>query len=98
MHVPEKDLRFEGTPPSSKRGTTFPHGEKIARSWNAPSTACDTLSGLLLVGVRRRKHDNKEREQKRDEVGIGDQPSLMVHMFGMFFLRAITPLLSSFDR
>ena len=40
---------------------------------------------LLLVCLARGEEDDKKSEEERDEVSVGDQPSLVVDVFGMFF-------------
>src|ERR1700681_4400744 len=44
------------------------------------------LDLLLLVRLARGEEDYKEGEEQRDEVGVGDQPALVVDVLGMFFL------------
>ena len=43
------------------------------------------LFGPGLIGLRGREHHHEEREQKRDEIGVGDQPTFMIFVSGFFF-------------
>jgi len=40
---------------------------------------------LLLVLLAGGKEDDEESEEERDEVGVGDQPALVVDVLGMPF-------------
>ena len=40
---------------------------------------------LLLVRLAGGEEDDKEGEEERDEVGVGDQPALVVDVLGMLF-------------
>ena len=40
---------------------------------------------LLLVGLAGGEEDDEEGEEQRDEVGVGDQPALVVDVLGVLF-------------
>ena len=48
------------------------------------------LDLFFLVGLTGGEEDDEEGEEERDEVGVGDEPALVVYVLGMFFL-ALTP-------
>ncbi len=41
---------------------------------------------LLLVRLAGGEEDDEEGEEERDEVGVGDEPALVVDVFGVLFL------------
>ena len=41
---------------------------------------------LLLVGLAGGEEDDEKGEEQRDEVGVGDEPALVVDVLGMLFL------------
>jgi len=43
------------------------------------------LDLLFLVRLAGGEEDDKKCEEESDEVGIGDQPALVVYVLGMFF-------------
>ena len=40
---------------------------------------------LLLDGLAGGEEDDEEGEEERDEVGVGDQPALVIDVLGMLF-------------
>ena len=47
---------------------------------------CGELGLLLLVRLAGGEEDDEKGEEQRDEVGVGDQPALVVDVLGMFLL------------
>ena len=45
------------------------------------------LDDLLFVGLAGGEEDDEEGEEQGDEVGVGDQPALVIDVLGMLLLR-----------
>src|SRR5437016_6406918 len=85
MRVADDTVAVGGQATGIVERDDLPRGSEYSHLRESDLYSFGDLACFSLIGVRGGKQHYKEGKQQCNEIGVGYQPALVIHGFGMFF-------------